>query len=1216
MTGDRSGCGKDRHGKSTGMSAQVNLSEALDVLSDYEVDAVFAARSVARRGSNSLLAEGETELKHPISDGRIIEAMRAVVASLGDVEATRRLWKRYPSTCAFYMIDAGRREYESGALYPRIADELGISVEQYINKWADHFIGFLDSLQLQRFDYDSAAKYKLESILLHGGLPDDAWRQVWENWILPGIRVGYQEPGQLMQWALSTAHDAPHLRTTTRDILDKGGLVVERLVREAVRAAVESIKDGIVDESADYGLPAAALSSLEEVLNAPRLRWPELRFDLESASLVFLQVPDMNLGRDGGSNRTSVDYDVFAAGESVKLIRSDEAVATNVTGQWLIRSFKIPLPASPGFEAIVRCRGIGRPDQQFQRRIRWKADGPQGVWTFMPDRRGGWICPPARSWRRPRNSVLYLVPPRMRLVCGVDDDACRVVAETPLTDDWGGWTAFQVEGAVGGRVRLTSSDGTPLEEWSLGRKCEISLEHEDDLLVGRLILDRLCPVFGMELPNVVVDALDPTLELQPEQWTCEVRWGAASEAVSVPFGFDEQGYRLKAVPQAKIDDLPDVIDDGLIQVSGPEGCGVFKRRFARVPCSRPRLVEIGVDDAGLLTARYEVESGFNLTSGLRNASVRVRREESKQVLTAPASLDSVAACFRDAGHTVSMNIALAGVSLEAEGIALSPSANPLVIPEAGLGHFAGAVLHIGASRGGGCTVTLELRSGDSETTELRVVGTGGSYSDALGFGELASLLPPSCDATLRLKVNGGGATFIRELIRIPRGLGLGNVRVDWSRKPARLVCQRAAAVPMSVRVLDLTAPWRDGLAATLAAEKTDAELEPDRFAFCEGRYGVWIEVADEWSSEVDLTVAPTLVFDVRPADRPDPLPPMGPYHQQLAQLLRSRVGLADQPRFRTGSGSLHMLEADAEATVATLLHCLHPLGDGCVGLLGEGESVAQVGRDIMRLEQYRNALSPATLRCLIGARSRGWTDLDALVVMTALRIPMSEVSPDVCALFEPSELQGAWELHPYVGLISSLIHSCAGEPDEAAECVDRWLRENVGSGSVDWLGFLSPDTRALRGAVDGCSNSSSCFSPLERALAEWIRSSTQKQQVHAAQWVREHLDSVRGALRSFRAVAGPLSPVVTAVLRRDCGEDVKTLSNLPLVSGALSLSALAQQVGHVQARALTRVLAGGDDPTHERLAEMIIQGLELCPDVLGLDLFLFRLWWSIETGDL
>jgi len=1199
-----------------GVVAELDLNEALSILDAYELDAVFAARSVARRGSDSLLAEGESELRHPVSEGRVIDAMRAVVAELGDIEATRRLWRRYQSTCAFYMIDAGRREYESGALYPRMADELGIGVEQYVNKWADHFIGFLDSLQLQRFDYDSAAKYKLESILLHGGLPDDAWRQVWENWILPGVRAGHREPGQLIEWALSSAHDAPQLRTTTRDILHNGGLVVERLVAEAVRAAVESTTDGVVDESADYGLPAAALSSLEEVLNAPRLRWPELRFDLESASIVFLEVPEMNLGRRGGSNRTSVGYDIFAAGESVNLVRSDEAVATNVTGPWLIRSFKISLPASPGFEAIVRCRGIGRPDQESQRRIRWKADGPQGVWIFMPDRRGGWVCPPARSWRRPRNSVLYLVPPRMRLVCGADDGTCRVVAETPLQDDWDGWTAFQVEGAVGGSVQLTSSDGTPLEEWSLGRKCEISLEGEDDLLVGRLILDRLCPVFGTELPNVVVDALDPTLELLPDQWSCEIRWGAADGTVSVPFRFDEQSYRLEAVLQAKIDELPDVIDDGLVQVSGPEGCGVFKRRFARVPCSRPRLIEIGVDDAGLLTARYEVQSGVDLTTGLKNDSVRVERGESKQVLMAPASLDSVAACFRDSGHTVSMNVALAGVSLEAEGIALPPQAHPLVIPEAGLGHFAGAVLRIGVSRGGGCTVALELQTDGSETTELRSVGMGGSYSDALGFGEIASLLPPSGDATLRLKVDGGETTFVRDLIGIPRGLGLGDVTVDWSRKPARLVCERAAAVPMGVRVLDLTAPWREGLAAILAAGRTAVELEPDGLAFCEGRYGVWVQVADEWSSEVDLTVAPTVVFDICSDDRPNPLPVMGPYHQQLAQLLRCRVGLADQPRFRTGSGSLHMLEADAEATVATLLHCLHPLGDGCAGLLREEETVAEVGRDIMRLEQYRNALSPATLRCLIEARSRGWTDSDALMVMTALRIPMTDVSPVACASFEPSELQRAWELHPYVGLIGSLIHSCAGESDEAAEWVDRWLRENAGGSGADVLGLLLPDTSALRDAVDGRSYGSPCVTSLERAFAEWVRSSTQKRQVQTAQWVRERLESVRGALTDFRAVAGPLSSVVRAVQRRDCGESVKTVSNLALVSGALSLAALAQQFGHTEARDLTQALAGRDDPTHERLTELLIQGLELCPDVLGLDLFLVRLWWSIETGDL
>ncbi len=1193
----------------------MNLDGAREVLRSYEHGAVSAAKAVARRGRDSLLVEGEPELEHPVSEGSMIDALRTVIAELGASEATRELWRRYPATCTFYMIDAGRRDYDSGALYPRIADELRIP-EQCVHRWADHFIRFLNELRLQHFGPDSAGKYKLRSILLHGGFPNDAWRQIWQLWIIPGVRSGRRTARELIQWVLSSAHDAPHMRTTTKDMLQNGGPVVEKLVNAAVRAAEKAEGAGFLDASAaDYGLPAEALTSLGETLNAPRLRWPEMRFDLQSQSAVYLQAPEIDLGVDGGSDQTSIRYEIFADG---KLIKTDEMIATSETGRWLIQPSRIPLPSSSVFDAIIRCRGIGRPDQESARRIRWQATGPHGMWTFVRDRSGAWTCPPRGSWRRPHDRALCLVPRDMRIAGDPDDSTSRVLSETPLSDEWGGWFAFEVEVLGGGAFRLLSSDGTPIQDLAFGQWCAISLAHEDETLIGHLILDPTCPVFGLQLPDVLVEALDPSLDLQPEQWSCEIRWGPAGESVSAPFMFDEQGYRLRAVLEELSCQLPDVIDDGLIHVAGPEGYGQLQRRFARIPCSRPRLEEIDVDDQGILMVSYEIESHIDLADAVRDPSLRVERKASTQVLHAPLSVESVPACVKDAGRSVAMNITLAGVSLEAEGIDLPDGPDPLVIPQAGLSLIAHGALRIRASRGGGCRVVLELVSDASETTELRTVGVDGSYSDALGIGELAATLPSTDVVTLCLRLESGPTSFVRELIRIRHGLGLGQVTIDRSQKPARLVCEQATAVPMAIRVLDLTAPWREGARASLPAGKVQAELRPDDFAFCEGRYGVWIQVEDEWCPDVDLTVAPTLVFDVGPDDEPDPAPKMGPYHGQLARLLRSRAGLADQPRLcaRPARPRLHMLTGDAEATVITLLGCLRPPSDQRLRLLRDDETVATLGRDIMRLSEYRDAISPETLRCLIDAQERGWTYQDVLKVMTALRMPMSDMRDEACTTLSADELQRAWQLHPYLGLLSSLMHARAGRQDEAAQYVDQWFSEQTACSRTNALRALEPDTEVLSEAAEWRWAGSPPDMPLERAFVEWIRSATQKQQVQTAQWVRAHLEPTRTALGRFVEIAGPLSSLVRAVRRRDSGEDVKTVANLTLVTGALSLAALAHQLGHSEARRLTEALVGSDDPTHQTLTELLVQGLDVCPGVLGMDLSLMRLWWSIEAEDL
>lgn len=1199
----------------------MELNDALRILETYEVDAMFAARSVARRGSNSLLAEGESELSLTIFEGQAIEAMRAIVTSLGDATATRRLWGRYQATCAFYMIDAGRREYESGALYPRIAGELGMRVEQYVNRWADHFIGFLDSIQLQRFHHDSASKYKLESILLHGGLPNDAWAQIWENWILPGIRAGYRDSRQLIEWALSNAHDAPQLRTTTRDILNNGGSVVENLIAEAARAASDAVGSGVVDEAAGYGLPAPALASLESVLSAPRLRWPELVFDIEATGMVFLEVPDIDLGRHGGSEATAMTYDVFETGENAALIKADEAVATNLTGSWRLQGFRVLLQAAQGVEALVRSSGVGRPDQGAQRRIRWRA-GPHSVWSFMRDRKGRWVCPPERSWRRPRRDVLYLVPPRMRLACDESNLSSRIVHETTLTDGWAGWTAYQVEGSAGGAIRLETHDGTPMEEWALGQRCGIELEGEDDALVGSLILDRLCPVYGLDLPDLVIDALDPTLVLAQADWSCEVMWraGSSRRRVLLPASTDADGYRLRVALREALGSLPGLVDDGEIHVRGPEGCGTFKRRFAKVPFARPRLLSIAFNTSGVLMASYEVESDIDLSGGLKNDAVRVSRATTGQRLDAPASLAAVAACVGDADRTVSMNIALAGVSVEAEGVDLPHGEQPLVVPEAALGRLAGAVIRVGVSRGGGCEVSLEVAAPGYQATQVRSIGTEGHYTDALGFSELARVLPTSGDTDLLLKVSADGVIFCRPLFEIPRGLGVGAIRLDRSGAVARVLCERPSAVDLSLEVIDLTAPWRDAQRATLRAGEAAVTLGSVGFPFCEGRYGIWIQIADEWDSGVDLSVAPSVVCEITVDDEPDPFPVMGPFNAQLAQLLRARVNLAEKPRLRARAASprVHMLEADAEATVLTLLHCLRPMGSGSTQLLEDGETVVTIGRDIMRLDQYRHALSPATLRFLVESASRGWTAADILQAATAMRIPLTDMPRNACAWFEHTELESAWRLHPYLGLVSSRMHSWAGKRDEASSWSDRWFLNSTADSRPDALWHLRTDSAVLRNAAEGRVVNDPSAPFVSVAFVDWLRKSTQREQVLAAQWVRTSLNAARDALRSFRISAGPLAAPSAAIHSRDCGDHVKTISNLPLVSGALALAALALQVGHHAAAPFAESLTGGrrDDPTHEALVELLSQGLERCPDVVGADLFLTGLWWSRETGEL
>lgn len=1200
------------------MVNETDLNEALDVLRDYESDALVAAKLVARRGSASLLAEAEPDLARPITEGETLKALRTVADSISETGATRQLWRRYPATCAFYMIDVGRREYGSGGLYPRIAEELGLECEQLVNRWADGFVAFLDSLKLQRFMYTSAAKYKLESILLHGGLPNDAWLQVWEHWILPGVqRAGFRDSRSLIEWALSSAHDAPVLRTTTRDILRNGGLLVEKLISQAIQAATDSQVKGFVDSSTQYQLPAAALTSLEQVLGAPRLRWPELRFDLGAASMVFFDIPEIDLGHQGASSRTSMRYDLFDSGARVASIGHDETVAQRLSSTWKMQGFRMPARPVSGYQMLIHLDQVGHPPIDSEKRMRWRAD-ERGIWVFRADRKGRWVCLPEHSWKSLSGDITYLLPPGLRLTA---DDGCRVLQEASLDGDWGGWTACHITGG-GGRVTLVANDDGITETWRVGQKCSVHLDNESRVTVGHLILDRSIPVYGCGLPDAVVEPLDPMVDLVPDQWSCWVSWGPTSQRVTVPVPLvlEEPGHRLRGAVDQALAGMPQVVNDGEIRIVGPKGHGCLARRFAHVPFGRPVLHRLAWVGGGLLQAEYDIESGIDLSRQVTGSEVEVSRRGSMQTLTAPLSVEAIPACVSDAGKKISMNIDLIGLSLEAEGIDLPRDGTPLCVPRAALVQMAGAVLRLALVHKGACIAQLVLYSPGGEPVVLREVGTSAHLTDALGFGELARSVPRGLDASLALVVKAGSNELELPLLEIPSGLGIGQPRLVRSDKGSSVICDHAAAVPIDVALVDVTAPWRDHARGSLLVGDSAARLHPEDFAFPLGRYGVWMQVADEWAASLDLSVEPTLVVDVTDADQPDAPPIMGPYHSGLAQLLQYQAGLVARPPLGspTQVPRMHMLEQDAEATVSTLLHRLRPMGVEIPGVDPTHGSAATLGGEIMSLKDYRYPLSPAVVRRLIQAGSDGWRPVDVMSAAACMRLPLVAVRVQSCAYFDPEELDDAWRLHPYVGLLVSLLHSGAGRSQEARDGVSRWLECHSGKSVQKLLQELRVDATVIRKATQGELTHPQDCTLSTRACLEWLGSTTLKEQVKTAQWVRECVRPVRHAISQFRPVAGPLSSLISCVEARDCGEDVKTISNVPFVCGTLAVAALAVLTGHTAASPFVAAVLDGrsDDPAHQLLTEKLMVGLELCPEVLGMEFFLTRLWWSLESEEL
>ena len=349
----------------------VTPSGAFERLIAFEGEAYLAARSLAAQSTQHLLAEADIESEFGGAELRGL--LSSVIADEGESLGTSTLWNRFPAACSFYLIDAGRREYDHGALYPAIQAEIGLS-HQKVMQWGDHFLGFLDGLGLWRFWPGDVTKYRLESILLHCGLPDDAWDQMWRSWLLPYLDVKntWDDIDDLIELALSDSHAAPTLRTTTKHILINRGEMIVRLITNAVNAGRDVRATGFVDAAKDYGLPPAALTSLEKVLDAPRLKWPELIFDPDRQAVVCLECPEQRIPATSFRHHVDAVYDVYPSTEEGLRPVHDEAPATQRGALLVVESSRMALPPTSGYEAVVKFTGLGRLGEAQERRIRWR----------------------------------------------------------------------------------------------------------------------------------------------------------------------------------------------------------------------------------------------------------------------------------------------------------------------------------------------------------------------------------------------------------------------------------------------------------------------------------------------------------------------------------------------------------------------------------------------------------------------------------------------------------------------------------------------------------------------------------------------------------------------------------------------------------------------------------------------------------------------------
>jgi len=1199
----------------------LTLVEATQRLREVEREAIVAVRTLASAGYDHLLAEVELEV--PLSEADVAQALKAHVDAMGAPEATRTLWRLYPATCALYTSDAGRREYEHGALYPAIGAELGLSQMQVVG-WGDKFLEFLDTISLERFWSDDLIRFRLESILLHGGLPDDAWTQIWQSLILPAVEAGFtsKDARDVVEHALAKSWTAPQLRKTTQHILDNGGSLIVRLIANALAAAQSVKTHGYVDDQVDYRLPQGAIASLQQVLEAPRLHWPELRLDESRANPIYLHCPEQMVARTPFRTGLRADYRLYAVGDNTRQLRHDE-IAAHARGQFLhIDETSLALDTSGDFDAVIRFSGLDRSGQPREKRLQWRESAISGVWVFALYRKR-WVSAPVGQRQRPFTEAVYVVPSGYRVS---STGSARVVQTTPLTGAWAGRSAYRVEAPEGGSIEFRDSSNNRLGDLPIGQKCAIALRGDQELAIGCLIMGEPAPrVYGKLLPTVSITPLDLSEPIGSDDWSCRVEWTDGGKKRNESVRFVAEGpYRLEANLNDLDDALGPVVGDALLRVEGPSKSGSLTRRFARAPITRPQPVEIRDAPDGDAQVVYQMESMAELPATWRGQDVRALPPtgDGAYRFVAPLSKAKASLTVRMNGNLIPMNLSLLGIDLAPQGVDELILTSP-VVPADLLTRYPNGFLRLHCENQTDAQAML-ISSDTHQEQVLRAVGRESRRTDTVALAEIHSLLVEQDSLTIELMVEAGDLKYRRRVMSIVPGVGLGLCELLDDGDGITVRSESSALAPVTATVRDLTRPWRDPIAGVFSVGETSVRLQPRPYDMYEGRYGLWLALQDEWGMDgQSCSSIPNSVTTITADDHADANPPMGPYMTSLTSLLMHRQGLAPKAQSirRTSMPSLGMLEVDAKASVWAAMRVLDPT----LPRAENSSSAAKFGTDVIDLRDYRYALCPPVLRALLDPSFASCASKSGLLgCMLVLHLPLLPLRRANSGEFTNDEIGAAWRISPVLGALVSQMHAQVGPAEFARQAAINWLDEigleSLGAG--DMLGQLhvchhSIASASARDPIQPLTKLSRTSST--RAFGVWIEAETTASVRDTSCWLAAHIEQARSAVTYLETHSPGLRSLATAIQQRDPGEYTRRIDQLPFVSGAAALVATAQAYADSAASRSANII-GGDhaaDISSVGLNQVLLDLCSIAPTVLSHDLALIRLAAEkIQMGDL
>lgn len=536
-----------------------------------------------------------------------------------------------------FIADRARELYDGAGLWINVFNELGVVNNRIQGDLKKIFVAQLERRNMPRYAVGESDFYYLYTALMHGGLSEDLWADLWKKSVRPFCR-------KLLKSSTYTSYE-----TVALELLDEiknpdscyaPNNSVRKILEKVPSASVASLFVSALDVAAQvdgpttvgsglqmlssHGLPDAAMVALRNQLGKGASRrdgrvsrgsliyFPEaeLSLDIDSGS-VLIAWPELALPSDLGGG--VVEYVING-----ELVHS-EPVRYSVN-RCVLPAVKIPVTPCAKYSVELRMGGEALPGSLRQSIHRSRP----GCFEFVETRRGTYRLRGAKERLTKTRKIAYLVEESLEVVPG-HGMIPGAVYETD--DSWGEARVqvFTVEPGASGSI-IESVTGREVAVWHESYRVHVSKDRRIGRTMEGLDLYGQSPDldgFDGESPDLAgfdgglpiitvtgVNGEDVFKDLKVECF-CDGKWVSIArrkrtlqredgvKEVTVCLDLAGSFFPSRFVQNCEI---------AVRQVSASDSL-IYRYRFAMAPIGGFHIESMSISD-GVLLARYCFKSAY------------------------------------------------------------------------------------------------------------------------------------------------------------------------------------------------------------------------------------------------------------------------------------------------------------------------------------------------------------------------------------------------------------------------------------------------------------------------------------------------------------------------------------------------------------------------------------------------------------------------------